>query len=97
MMLDHRITNGIQARKLIRPRTDTSIRIGVIAANTSWKETSVGWLKLNAGPVVIDGIAACVCSAPVPRTDAGVPHMALKKPVSAPKMCMGLPKANLNP
>jgi hypothetical protein len=37
MMLDQRITNGIQARKLIRPRTDPSIRIGVIAAKTNWK------------------------------------------------------------
>src|ERR1700733_1641942 len=33
----HSSTNGIQALKLMRPSTDPSIRIGVIAANTNWK------------------------------------------------------------
>jgi hypothetical protein len=32
--------NGIHALKFTRPSTDPSARIGVIAANTSWKYTS---------------------------------------------------------
>ena len=60
--MDHRTTNGIQALKLIRPSTDPSIRIGVIAANTNWKYASVAVGKWNGGPVVIKGMLACPCS-----------------------------------
>src|SRR5256885_5379340 len=97
MRLDHRTTNGIHALKLIRPSTEPSIRIGVIAAKTNWKYASDDCGKLKAGPVVIDGITACPCSAACPRIVAGLPHMFAKKlPPLAPKMCIGSPKPILN-
>ena len=34
--------------KLTRPRIEPSIRIGVIAANTNWKYTSVDWGKCQS-------------------------------------------------
>src|SRR5690349_2783365 len=96
MRLDQRTTNGIQALKLIRPRTEPSIKIGVIAANTNWKYASVAVGKWNGGPVVIDGIDAWPSKAPAFRIDAGFPQKWAKKPLSAPRMCIGVPNDILN-
>ena len=51
-MLAQITTNGIQALKLKRPRTEPSARIGVIAAKTNWKYASVdcGKTIFPAGP-----------------------------------------------
>ena len=43
-------TNSIHALKLTLPRIDPSIRIGVIAAKTNWKYTSVEVGKCQSGP-----------------------------------------------
>ena len=66
--------------KLMRPRTDPSIRIGVIAAKTNWKYASVACGKWNGGPVVISGMTACPCSSPAPRMLPGLPHRFAKNP-----------------
>src|SRR5947209_1860632 len=93
MRLDQRITNGIHALKLIRPSTEPSIRIGVIAANTNWKYTSEASGKWNGGPVVIDGMTAWPSSAPVDSTVPDLPQKVSKKPLPWP---IGLPKPILN-
>src|SRR6185503_6442176 len=94
MRLDHSSTNGIHALKLMRPRTEPSIRIGVIAANTNWKYTSDDIGKWNSGPVLIDGITAWPSNAPVDSTVPDFPQNVSKKPVPLP---IGDPKPILNP
>src|SRR5204862_1854184 len=94
MMLDHRTTNGIHALKLIRPSTEPSMRIGVIAANTNWKYTSEDIGKWNGGPSLIDGITAWPCSAPVESTVPDLPQNVSKNPVPCP---IGVPKPILKP
>src|SRR3977135_68086 len=64
----------------MRPRTEPSIRIGVIPANTNWKYTSEDCGKWNGGPDEIDGIAAWPSSAAFPRTLPDLPPNADKKP-----------------
>src|SRR4029077_19725840 len=105
------MTNGIHALKLMRPRTAPSIRIGVIAAKTNWKYTSVDFGKFHAGPPKpsTSGIAACFCISPWPRTDPGCPQkFAQNLPLKivafaaspaplAPKIPIGCPKAILKP
>src|SRR4029077_170430 len=86
---DHRSTNGIHALKLIRPSTEPSIRIGVIAANTNWKYTSEASGKWNGGPSVIDGMTAWPSSAPAERTVPDLPQNVSRKPLPCP---MGVPK-----
>ena len=88
-------TNSSHALKLIRPRTAPSIRIGVIAAKTNWKYTSVDVGKWNGGPVVTSGMPACPCSATWSSTAPGWPMKLPKKPVLA-KPCHGWPKPMSN-
>src|SRR4030081_3749197 len=90
----HTSTNGIHALKLIRPSTEPSIRIGVIAANTNWKYTSEAIGKWNGGPSVIDGITAWPSSAPAERTVPDLPQNVSKNPLPWP---MGVPKPILKP
>src|SRR6267378_6294603 len=94
MRLDQRITNGIHALKLIRPSTEPSIRIGVIAANTNWKYTSEAIGKWNGGPSVIDGMTAWPSSAPADRTVPDLPQKVSKNPLPWP---IGVPKPILKP
>src|ERR1035441_1253830 len=89
----HSSTNGIQALKLMRPRTDPSIRIGVIPANTNWKYTSEDSGKWNGGPSVIDGMTACPSSAPAESTVPDLPQKVSKNPLPWPT---GLPNPILN-
>src|SRR4051794_22088135 len=96
-MVDHRTTNGIQALKLMRPRTEPSMRIGVIAAKTNWKYAGVEVGKWNGGPVVISGMAAWPCSLLALRIAPGLPQMLAKNPCDVPRMCMGSPNAILKP
>src|SRR3984957_18527689 len=77
----------------IRPSTEPSIRIGVIAANTNWKYTSEDSGKWNGGPVVIEGMIACPSSAPALTTVPDLPQKVSKKPLPGP---IGLPKPILN-
>src|SRR5450759_979306 len=90
----HSSTNGIQALKLIRPSTDPSIRIGVMAANTNWKYTSEDMGKWNGGPSVIDGITAWPSSAPAESTVPDLPQKLSKNPWPLP---IGVPKPILKP
>src|SRR3954451_18063426 len=92
--LDQISTNGTHALKLIRPRTEPSIRIGVIAANTSWKYTSV-----DCGNVTFEtsGMFPWPISDELSSTGPGWPHMLARNPLSAPKICIGEPKPILNP
>src|SRR5207244_12839836 len=76
----HSSTNGIHALKLIRPRTEPSMRIGVIAANTNWKYTSEDCGKWNGGPVLIDGLSAWPCSPTWPSTLPGSPRNVPRQP-----------------
>src|SRR5207249_5678399 len=84
------------ALKLTRPRTEPSARIGVIAANTNWKYTSVAIGKWNGGPVEIDGISAWPSSPTWPRTLPPSPHIVPRNPcvpnTPEPLWAMGLPK-----
>src|SRR6202035_3043321 len=95
-----RSTNGIHALKLIRPSTDPSIRIGVIAANTNWKYTSDACGKWNGGPVVIDGISAWPSSPTCPSTLPGSPRNVPRKPLVPatpdPLCAIGWPNPILN-
>src|ERR1700712_2956536 len=49
--------------------------------------------KWNGGPAEIDGIAACACKVPAPRTVPAFPHIVSKKPLPLP---IGVPKPILN-
>src|SRR6266550_7818991 len=93
-------TYGIHALKLTRPRTEPSARIGVIAANTNWKYTSVAVGKWNGGPVEIDGISAWPSSPTWPSTLPPSPHIVPRNPcvpnTPEPLCAMGLPKPILN-
>src|SRR5579884_3821309 len=63
----HRAQKGSQALKFTRPRTEPSARIGVIAANTSWKYTSAdfgnAWLP-SSGMLLWPWSSECESTGP---------------------------------
>src|SRR5581483_7095284 len=101
----HDIQSGTKrshALKLMRPSTDPSMRIGVIAAKTSWKYTSVDCGMLNAGPDVMFGIEAWFNRCLWSSTGPGWPMKLAKNLESSPPLplenpCHGLPKPMLKP
>ena len=80
--------NGIHALKFTRPSTEPSIRIGVIAANTSWK-----YMSVDDGKSVVptSGMFPCPCRSFGLSELPGWPMKLPKKPwFDSP--CHGFPK-----
>jgi hypothetical protein len=80
--------NGIHALKLTRPSTEPSIRIGVIAAKTSWK-----YISVDCGKSVVptSGTLPCPCRSLALSVEPGWPTKLPKKP-ECESPCQGLPK-----